>query len=215
MIEAQEIPNFGPSLAECLQTAVERAARISGGPPHGASGPRGNQSGESRLRPADRRRRSPFRLPAVQPTRPRRCRLGFIKLEWAFFEGGKRIAERHVADSKVREAMAQAESIADTIAFQVNEGYRRLVTARLGIERARPAVKQAQENYRLVRARAAAGDATPVEITDAETALTRAEQNFLNSTYDYLSAIAKLDYAIGRTRLKPTLLFRLAPRNRP
>src|SRR4051812_39199048 len=82
-------------------------------------------------------------------------------------------------------------------AFQVNENYRRLVTARLGIDRARPAVEQARENYRLVRARAVEGDATPSEITDAQTALTRAEQNHLNSIYDYLSAIARLEYVMG------------------
>jgi outer membrane protein TolC len=93
--------------------------------------------------------------------------------------------------------MAQAESIADTIAFQVNENYRKMVTARLGIDRARPAVEQARENYRLVRARAIEGDATPSEITDAETALTRAEQNYLNSVYDYLSAIARLEFVMG------------------
>jgi outer membrane protein len=113
------------------------------------------------------------------------------------FEGGRRVAAKRVADSKLREAMAQAESIADTIAFQVNENYRSLVTARLGIDRSRPAVEQARENYRLVRARAAEGDATPSEITDAETALTRAEQNHLNSIYDYLSAIARLEYVMG------------------
>ena len=96
--------------------------------------------------------------------------------------------------------MAQAESIADTIAFQVNENYRRLVTARLGIDRARPAVEQATENYRLVRARAAEGDATPSEITDAETALTRAEQNHLNSIYDFLSAITRLEFVMGVSR---------------
>jgi outer membrane protein TolC len=72
-----------------------------------------------------------------------------------------------------------------------------MTTARLGIQRARPAVEQAQENYRLVRARAIQGDATPSEITDAETALTRAQQNYLNSIYDYLTAIAKLDYSMG------------------
>ena len=86
-----------------------------------------------------------------------------------------------MADSRVREAMAQAESIADNIAFQVNEAYRRLVTARLGIEDARPAVEQARENYRLVRLRAREGDATPTEITDAQASLTRAQQNYLNA----------------------------------
>src|SRR5206468_7192218 len=57
--------------------------------------------------------------------------------------------------------LAQAESLADTIAFQVNEAYRQLVVARRGIDRSRPAVEQAREAYRLLRARFAKGDATP------------------------------------------------------
>src|SRR6202008_5150948 len=76
-----------------------------------------------------------------------------IKLDWGLFEGGKRVAELRVADSHIREAVAQAESIADTIAFQVNQAYRQMVAARKGIDRARPAVEQARETYRLVSAR--------------------------------------------------------------
>jgi outer membrane protein TolC len=78
-------------------------------------------------------------------------RLAFIRLEWTLFEGGRRIASARVADSRLREAMAKAESIADQIAFQVNEAYRNAVTAWVGIADARPAVDQASENYRLVR----------------------------------------------------------------
>src|SRR5262249_58673404 len=80
--------------------------------------------------------------------------LGFIRLEWGLFEGGKRVAELRVADSQIREAVAQADSIADTIAFQVNQAYRQLIAARKGIERARPALEQTRETYRLVTARA-------------------------------------------------------------
>ena len=58
-------------------------------------------------------------------------------------------------------------------------------------------MEQARENYRLVRARAAEGDAIPSEITDASTALTRAEQNSFNSVYDYLTAIARLEFVMG------------------
>ena len=123
--------------------------------------------------------------------------LGFIRVEWELFEGGRRIAERRIADSRLREAMAQAESIADTIAFQVNEAYRRMNAARLGIEDARPAVEQAGENYRLVRLRAGEGNATPTEITDAQASLTRAQQNYQNARYAYLTAIARLEYAMG------------------
>jgi outer membrane protein len=115
------------------------------------------------------------------------------------FEGGKRVAELRVADSKIRAAMAQAESIADNIAFQVTEAYRHLITARRGIDRSRPAVAQAEENYRLVRARAKVGDATSAEITDAESTATRAQQQYLNSIHDYFIALVRLDYAMGVT----------------
>ena len=84
-------------------------------------------------------------------------RLGFIRLDWTLFEGGRRIAATRVADSQVRQAMAQAESITDNIAFQVNEAYRNAVTAWVGIDDARPAVDQASENYRLVQTPAPRG----------------------------------------------------------
>jgi outer membrane protein TolC len=104
--------------------------------------------------------------------------------------------------------MAQAESIADNIAFQVNESYRRLVTARLGIEDARPAVEQARENYRLVRLRNREGNATPTEITDSQASLTRAEQSYQNALYAYLTALARLEYAMGESPTPSTLACR-------
>ena len=99
--------------------------------------------------------------------------------------------------------MAQAETIADTIAFQVTETYRHLMTARRGIDLSRPAVAQAEENNRLVRARAKLGDATTAEITDAESTLTRAQQAYLNSIHDYLIALSRLEYAMGYEFLRP------------
>ena len=128
--------------------------------------------------------------------------VGFIRLEWGLFEGGKRIAELRVNDSRVREAMAQAQSIADTIAFQVNQAYHQMIAARKGIDRSRPAIDQSRETYRLVGARSVQGDATPAELTDAETALTRAQLDYSNAIYDYLISIARLDFATGTA---PTL----------
>ena len=124
-------------------------------------------------------------------------RMGFIRLEWALFEGGRRIAATHVAEAQVRQAMAQAESIADQIAFQVNEAYRAAVTAWVGIADARPAVDQSRENYRLVQVRLREGAAIPTEIADAQATFTRAEQNLLNARYNYLIAMDRLHYAMG------------------
>jgi outer membrane protein TolC len=197
--ESADIPPFTQSLAECLQTAVGLRREF--------------QVARASIQVADEGRRvakADFAPRIVadgyandfQQAAPRGhadLAVGFIKLEWGVFEGGKRVAELRVADSKTRAAMAQAESIADTIAFQVTEAYRNLITAQLGIDRARPAVTQAEETYRFVKARQEKGAALPAEITDAESALTRAQQNYLNSIHDYLIGLVRLEYAMGVT----------------
>jgi outer membrane protein TolC len=197
VVESSEVPPFAPTLDDCLRTAIDSRREFQVARTSIAVAQEGKRVTHADFAPRIVAEGALFDLKQQQNQGRADIALGFIKLDWTFFEGGKRIAANRVADSKMREAMAQAESIADTIAFQVNESYRRLATARLGIDRARPAVDQARENYRLVRARAADGDATPSEITDAETALTRAQQNFSNSIYDYLTAIAKIEYAMG------------------
>jgi outer membrane protein TolC len=197
VVETSEVPPFAQSLVECLQTAVDLRREF--------------QVARDSIQVADEGRRvtrADFAPRIVadgyandfQQAAPRGhadLAVGFIKLEWGLFEGGKRVAELRVADSKVRAAMAQAESIADTIAFQVTEAYRNLITARLGIDRSRPAVAQAEETYRFVKARQEKGAALPAEITDAESALTRAQQNYLNSIHDYLIGLVRLEYAMG------------------
>jgi len=197
--ESSDIPPFTQSLAECLQTAVNLRREF--------------QVARESIRVADEGRRvskadfaprivADGALFDFQQSAPRGhadLAVGSIKLQWGLFEGGKRVAELRVSDSKIRAAMAQAESIADTIAFQVTEAYRNMITARLGIERSRPAVTQAEENYRLLRARAKLGAATSAEITDAESTLTRAQQDYLNSIHDYLIGLVRVEYAMGVT----------------
>ncbi|HEY7158751.1 MAG TPA: TolC family protein [Gemmataceae bacterium] len=198
VVDATDVPSFPLGLADCLQAAVGRrefqVARKS------------IQTAQvgSRVAAADFAPRiladgSLFDFQQASPRGHADLALGFIKLEWGLFEGGKRVAGLRVADSRIREAMAQADSIADTIAFQVNQTYRQMIVARRGIDRSRPAVEQARETYRLVRARSRQGDATPAELTEAEVGLTRAEQDYANARYDYLTALERLQYAMGTT----------------
>lgn len=151
VIEPPAVPEFRSSLRDCLETAIGRRREFQVARRSVEVAQQGDRVAVASFAP---RVVAEGRLVDLQWAAPRGhadVALGFIGLEWTMFEGGRRVAVHRVADSKVREAMAQAESIADTIAFQVNENYRRLVTARLGIDRARPAVEQARENYRLVR----------------------------------------------------------------
>jgi outer membrane protein TolC len=212
VVETSDMPPFTQSLADCLQTAVGQRREFQVARTSIQSADEGRQIARADFAPRIVADGSLFDFQQAAPRGHADLAGGFIKLEWGLFEGGKRIAELRVADSKIRAAMAQAQSITDTIAFEVTEAYRNLITARLGVERSRPAVAQAEENYRLVRARAKVGDATSAEITDAESTLTRAQQAYLNSIHDYLIALARLDYAMGVTPTPMNGGYRVASR---
>jgi outer membrane protein TolC len=199
LVEISDIPAFTHSLVECLQTAVGLRREFEVARQSIQVADEGQRVAKADFAPRIVAEGSLLDFQQSAPRGHADLAVGAIKLEWGLFEGGKRVAELRVADSKIRAAIAQAESIADTIAFQVTEAYRNMSTARLAIERSRPAVAQAEENYRLVRARAKVGDATSAEITDAQSTLTRAQQAYSNSIHDYLIALARLEYAMGVT----------------
>jgi outer membrane protein TolC len=203
--ETSDTPPFPLSLCQCLEIAVSRRREFRVARAGVQAAQEGGRVARADFAPRIVGEGSLFDFQQSSPRGHADFAAGFVKLEWGLFEGGRRVGELRLADSKVRAAVAQTESVADTIAFQVNEAYQRLVAARLGIDRARPAVDQARENYRLVRARNVQGDATPSEVTDAETSLTRAQQDYLNSIYDYLTAVARLEYAMGTSPTPSTL----------
>ena len=195
--EPPEIPPLATSLADCLQTAIRERREFNVVRRTVEIAVEGGRVARADFAPKVVADGTLFDFQQQERKGHVDFRLGFIRLEWMLFEGGRRIAATRVADSRVREAMAQAESIADQIAFQVNEAYRNAVTAWVGIADVRPAVDQASENYRLVRIKALEGAATSTEITDALASLTRAEQNYLNARYSYLIAMDHLEYAMG------------------
>jgi outer membrane protein TolC len=210
-----ELPEFGRTLADCLGEAVARRRELQVAQMTLQSAQLGGKVARAEFRP---KIEAGGLLTDFQQSAPRAhadLALGFIKLEWGLFEGGRRLGDVEIADAKKRAAAAEAESLADTIAFQVNQAYRQLVVARRGIDRSKPAVEQAREAYRLLRARFAKGDATPAEVIDAETALTRAEQDQLNSTFDYLTALARLNFAIGLPPVAPVQPAALGPPGKP
>ncbi len=195
--DTTEIPPLAPSLIDCLQTAIRERREFAVVRRTVQIAVEGTRVARADFAPKAVANGMLLNLQTGRSTTNLDLALGFIQLEWNLFEGGRKIAATRVADSVVRQAMAQAESIADNIAFQVNEAYRDAVTAWIGIEDARPAVEQARENYRLVQARLHEGAATPTEVADAQASLTRAQQNYQNARYSYLIAMSRLEYAMG------------------
>jgi outer membrane protein TolC len=197
--ESSDIPPFRRSLAECLQSATELRREFQVARRTIDVADEGRRVAKASFAPRIIAEGGLIDFQQAAPQGRVDLAVGSIKLEWGLFEGGRRVAEVRTSDSKIRAAMAEAEAIADTIAFQVTEAYRNLITSQRSIELSRPAVAQAEENHRLVRARAKQGDATSADITDAEATLTRAQQAYLNSIHDYLIASVRLEYAMGVT----------------
>jgi outer membrane protein len=197
VVDPTEIPPLAPRLADCLQTAIQQRREFYVVQRTVEVAVEGGRIARAQFAPKVIADGTLLDLQQQQLNGRADLRLGFIRLEWTLFEGGRKIAAARVADSGVRQAMAQAESIVDNIAFQVNEAYRNAVTAWVSIDDARPAVDQATENYRLVRLRLREGAAIPSEIADAQASLTRAQQNYLNARYGYLIARDRLAYAMG------------------
>src|SRR5262249_20731623 len=149
--ESADVPPFTQSLAECLQTAIGFRREFQVARRSIQVADEGRRVATGSFAPRIVAEGSLLGFQQAAPRGHADLAVGAIKLEWGLFEGGKRVAEMRIADSKIRAAIAQAESIADTIAFEVTEAYRNLITAKRGIDRARPAVTQAEENYRLLR----------------------------------------------------------------
>jgi outer membrane protein len=197
VVEPTDVSPLTTSLADCLQTAIKQRREFYVVQRTVEIATEGGRIARAQFAPKVVADGTLLDLQQQQFNGHVDLRLGFIRLEWVLFEGGRKIAATRVADSQMRQAMAQAETIADQIAFQVNEAYRNAVTAWVGIDDARPAVDQASENYRLVQLRLREGAATPTEIADAQATLTRAQQNYLNARYGYLIAMDRLEYAMG------------------
>jgi outer membrane protein len=203
VIDRTEEPPFGLSLAECLQRAVDSRREFQ-------IARRSIEVAQEGVR-VNRAEFAPriFVQGALAGEDGHKVRHGAtesatINIAWGVLEGGQRLGDLRTAGASVRAAVAQAQVVCDTIAFEVNEAFQDIGAARQSIDLARPAVSQARENLRLVTRKYENGDATPTDIVDAETSLTRAAQDLYTAQYGYLTALARIDYAMGVTPWLPS-----------
>ena len=59
-------------------------------------------------------------------------------------------------------------------------------------------MKQSKENYELSYGRYRVGEASPIELRDAETTYEQAQLTYYTALYEYNSAKAELEKAIGK-----------------
>ncbi len=92
---------------------------------------------------------------------------------------------------------ANEELLRQNIFLEVQQAYLNLREAEERIPAAELTVKQAEENFEIAKGRYEAGVGNPVELTDAEVASANAKTAYIQALYDYKTAQASLEKAMG------------------
>jgi len=121
-----------------------------------------------------------------------------LSLTWSLYDGGNRIARLREARARVEAARARVRALELDIFREVEQAYLTVLEAEERIQAAQAAVVSAQENFRLAQGRFDAGVGTILELTDAQLALTVAQNTEAQALADYRIALYRLDRARGR-----------------
>jgi outer membrane protein len=116
------------------------------------------------------------------------------------FDGFSRENALKTAKAKLDKAVQSEGLVRQQITKEVNQAALMLGAAEKGVEASRKGLEQADEEFRIVKERFAAGRGIQVEILDAQVSLTRARFNTVAALADYSSALAMWLRATGRVR---------------
>lgn len=117
------------------------------------------------------------------------------------FDGGaaKAIAAQQQTNAAIAET--QFASYKNIIRFQVEQNYYSLLSSRDQILTTRCAVEQARQGLELAKIRRNFGVGTSLDVSNAETALAQAENNYLQAIVSYNRSLIALQRFVGQPRL--------------
>lgn len=118
------------------------------------------------------------------------------RVQWSLYDGGAARARAAQEQKNIQIAETQFSQLRDQIRLQVEQAFFNLRSNFENIQTANVAVEQASESLRLARLRFQAGVGTQSDVLDAETELTRAENNRLRAIVSYNRALAAMQRAI-------------------
>jgi outer membrane protein TolC len=101
-------------------------------------------------------------------------------------------------EARAASLVAQRQALADGIRLEVTQARNSIREARAAIDSSARGLVAAEESYRVRTSLFKNGRATSVELTDAETDLTRARLESINARVDLQVARVRLEHALGR-----------------
>jgi len=119
-------------------------------------------------------------------------------LAFDLFNGGNSRAAYDETRANLAGAEIRAAQLDKDIAAQVQTAYLNLTDARERISASELSVRAAQRNLDAQEERYKQGLAIPLDLLNAQVTLTTANSNAVQARYDYYTALAQLDYAMGK-----------------
>lgn len=113
------------------------------------------------------------------------------------FDTGVTLSKIHGAEADLAKAEESYRDTVDSIMLDVRSTYLNLREAEKRIKTTEVAVAKAEEDYHIAQVRYMAGVGTNTDVLDAQVALTDAQNNYVQSLYDYNTSKTSLETAIG------------------
>ena len=117
--------------------------------------------------------------------------------QWRFWSWGQKNNEVAAANQRLRKNKEAAAQVVDGILLELRGAFLELKVAEENIGVTAKAIAQAEENYRINKARYQVQLNTSTDVLDAQSLLTRAKTNYYNALYAYNMAKVNLDRASG------------------
>lgn len=121
-----------------------------------------------------------------------------LQLSINLFRGWGTNARVEQAQIDFRKAQEQIASAETSLPTMVESIVRRINVAEQRARGQKRTIEQAERGLRIAQRRFSSGSGTQLEVIDSQVALNRAKVNHYSAIYDYLTASAELDEALGR-----------------
>ena len=92
----------------------------------------------------------------------------------------------------------RAERVKQDIQSQVEQAYLDLESANERVAASELSLRSSRKNFEVQEERYKQGLAIPLDLLNAQSELVTAESSAVQARYDYYTAIAQLNYAVGR-----------------
>ncbi len=120
-----------------------------------------------------------------------------LTLSWQIFDAGRSAAEVRIARANRESALAQRDALLLNMTSELDSLRAQIEANRAATDASNEAVQSARAQLKLAEARYAQGLGSQIELADAQTAVTTAEGNLIQSEWQLASAWAALRRALG------------------